>query len=90
MKDDNILLDSELDASSIADIVAREPTLVAGQFEFEGKQYPVLLSQPFSPYRPATEISALESELVSVILCDFGSGKYLSPRHRSLDFADSG
>lgn len=65
------------DVTEIEEIIAKEPTLANGTFEFEGKQYPILRSQPFWP-KISWDASPFVSETTQVVLSDFGAGMQTS------------
>ena len=72
VKADNVLFLGP-DMTEIEETIAKEPTLVNGTFEFEGKQYPILRSQPFWPKIP-WDASPFVSETIQVVLSDLGAG----------------
>ncbi|KAI0043963.1 kinase-like protein, partial [Auriscalpium vulgare] len=76
IKADNVLLYGALTAD-IEEILAKEPPLVDGTFEFEGEQYPMIRSQPLSSETPLWNTSPYWSETIYTILSDLGSALWL-------------
>ena len=72
IKADNVLFLGP-DMTEIEEKIAEEPTFIDGTFEFEGKKYPILRSQPFRP-KISWDASPFISETIQVILGDLGVG----------------
>jgi serine/threonine-protein kinase SRPK3 len=82
---DSIFTDLRLDnvlfacPSSKADIEAQlrvdGPPVIDGEFEFSGKKYPIMRSQPFTHNFP-WDASRHLTELLTVYLTDFGDGVF--------------
>ncbi|KAI0046144.1 kinase-like protein [Auriscalpium vulgare] len=76
IKADNVLF-SGPSTSEIEEIIAKEPPVIDGTFEFEGKQYPIMRSQPF-PSRMPWDSSPFDAETIATVLSDLGSALFLN------------
>ncbi|KIY48695.1 kinase-like protein [Fistulina hepatica ATCC 64428] len=72
VKADNVLFVGP-DTAEIEEAIANEPPRIEGSFEFEGKEYPILRSQPFEP-KISWDASPFIAETIMVLLSDLGAG----------------
>jgi serine/threonine-protein kinase SRPK3 len=76
VKPDNVLFADGTAEPTIQELLDDSPISIAGEFELQGVQYPIILSQPV-PHPFRWDDSSIEVELYSVRLADLGNGTLL-------------
>ncbi|KAF8959826.1 kinase-like domain-containing protein [Flammula alnicola] len=77
VKGDNILFNANVDDIDdyVEKLLAQDPPKIEGEFELNGKRYPILASQPIH-HLWTWDVSHFDAELMLFTLIDFGQGQW--------------